>query len=396
LGYRIPVDFGIVAISFKKRGRRMTVELTIEQKDVIDKLAKGVKSNKPLQTCGGYAGTGKTTIVRTLRNKLNRCKVCAYTGKAADVLKRKGVDASTIHSLIYEPVVDSFGNVEFALREFLECDSIIIDEASMVSREIFKDLESFGLPLICVGDHGQLPPVSGNGFNLMENPEYRLEEVHRNAGDIAHFANHIRQGFDIQDFRKSDQISFVYNMNDDVLSEVDQVICAYNKTRVQINQQIRAKLGYKPKNMITVGEKVMCLRNSKRVGIFNGMQGRVKSFVFDKGRLYIDFDANGFFPRLEVDISSFNSEKPDFDHDPDSPHPFEYAYCITCHKAQGDEWDVVCVVEQKCDKWDHIRWLYTAVSRAKSKVVLVPADKRKTNTNKIDLNNPDVKEMFGL
>lgn len=369
----------------------MSVDLTAEQKHVIDMLVKGVKAKKLLQTLGGYAGTGKTTIVRTLRNRLNRFKVCAYTGKAADVLKRKGVDASTIHSLIYELRVDSYGNAEFVLREALDCEGIIVDEASMVSREIFKDLESFGIPLICVGDHGQLPPVSGNGYNLMDNPEYKLEEVHRNAGDIAHFANHIRQGLDPQDFPKSDQIEFVYDTNSKILSEVDQVICAYNATRVKINKQIREVLGYK--NLITVGEKVMCLRNSKRVGIFNGMQGRVKDFQFDNGRLYIDFDANGFYPRLEVDMTSFNAEKPDFDHDPESAHPFEYAYAVTCHKSQGDEWDKVCVVEQKCDKWDHIRWAYTAASRAKQKVFWVPHTKRKA---KIDITDPSLKEMFGL
>lgn len=369
----------------------MSIELTKEQKYVIDMLVKGVKAKKPVQTLGGFAGTGKTTIVRTLRNKLNRFKVCAYTGKAVDVLKRKGVDASTIHSLIYEIQINSHGDSEFVLREALDCDGIIVDEASMVSLEIFRDLESFDIPLICVGDHGQLPPVSGGGFNLMENPEYKLEEVHRNAGDIAHFANHIRMGLDPQDFRKSDQIQFLYDMNSNILTEVDQVICAYNATRVKLNKQIREKLGMK--NIITIGEKVMCLRNSKRFGIFNGMQGRVKNFSFEKGKLLIDFDANGFFPRLEVDVTSFNSEKPNFDHDPDSAHPFEYAYAITCHKAQGDEWDRVCVVEQKCDKWDHIRWAYTAASRAKQKVVWVPATKRKAT---VDVTDPSLKKMFGL
>lgn len=369
----------------------MSVDLTAEQKHVIDMLVKGVKARKPLQTLGGYAGTGKTTIVRTLRNRLNRFKVCAYTGKAADVLKRKGVDASTIHSLIYEPRVDAHGNVEFALRETLDCDGIIVDEASMVSKEIYRDLDSFGIPLICVGDHGQLPPVSGGGFNLMEHPEYKLEEVHRNAGDIAHFANHIRMGLDPQDFRQSDQIQYLYDMNSDILTQVDQIICAYNATRVKLNKQIRAKLGFK--NLVTVGEKVMCLRNSKRVGVFNGMQGRVKDFVFEDGRLFIDFDANGFYPRLEIDMTSFNSEKPDFDHDPESAHPFEYAYAVTCHKSQGDEWETVCVIEQKCDKWDHTRWAYTAASRAKSKVIWVPATRRKA---KIDVSDPSVKEMFGL
>lgn len=367
----------------------MSIVLTDEQNHVINVLIKGAKS-KELQTVGGLAGTGKSTIVHTLRNRLGRFKVCAYTGQAASVLRNKGVDASTIHSLIYEPKVDSYGNVEFVLKETLDCDGIIVDEASMVSREILGDLKHFKIPLICIGDHGQLPPVSGN-FNLMEFPDHKLEEVHRNAGDIAHFANHIRQGLDPQDFPKSDRIHFLYDTKSDVLSEVDQVICAYNATRVKINRQIREKLGFK--NLLTIGERIMCLRNSKRFGLFNGMQGEVRNFVFEKGRLFIDFDSNGFFPRLEIDVTSFNAEKPDFDHDPESPHPFEYAYTTTCHKSQGGEWDTVCVIEQKCDKWDHTRWAYTAASRAKQKIYWIPANKRKV---KIDVNDPELKKMMGL
>ena len=126
----------------------MSIVLTDEQNHVINVLIKGAKS-KELQTVGGLAGTGKSTIVHTLRNRLGRFKVCAYTGQAASVLRNKGVDASTIHSLIYEPKVDSYGNVEFVLKETLDCDGIIVDEASMVSREILGDLKHFKIPLIC-------------------------------------------------------------------------------------------------------------------------------------------------------------------------------------------------------------------------------------------------------
>lgn len=370
----------------------MTIELTKEQHNVIKNLIKGIKNKKKVQSLGGYAGTGKSLVVKHLKESLPNFKVCAYTGKAVDVLKRKGIEASTIHSLIYEPVADEYGNVEFLLKRFLDADGIIIDEASMVGKEIFKDLQYFKIPLICVGDHGQLPPVSGGNFNLMEKPEYKLETVHRNAGDIAHFAEHIRNGLDPFDFSKSPQIEFVHNMNDDILSNVDQVICAYNITRVGINKKIRQKL--KMKDLINVGEKVMCLRNSKRSGIFNGMQGIVLDYRFTKGRLYIDFESNGFcYANLEIDPTAFNKEKPEFDHDPDSPHPFEYAYCITCHKSQGDEWDDICVIEQKCVNWDHIRWAYTAASRARNKVYWIPANKPKS---KIDTENPDIREMFGL
>src|SRR5262249_34437968 len=118
--------------------------------------------------------------------------------KAAHVLRGKGIDASTIHSLIYKPGdEDDKGNVKWIKADGLDCHGVIVDEASMVSEEIHNDLRSFGLPLIFVGDHGQLPPVQrsdGRASNLMDRPALTLQKVHRNAGEIAHFAEFIRQG----------------------------------------------------------------------------------------------------------------------------------------------------------------------------------------------------------
>src|SRR5262249_23627577 len=150
-----------------------------------------------VQTLGGFAGTGKTTLIRTLSKARPMFACAAYTGKAANVMKKKGLlGASTIHSLIYRPWKDEEGNTVWSLGgkyELEGCEGFIIDEASMVSSEIDNDLRSFGLPIIYVGDHGQLEPIGGTKFNPMANPMYKLEEVHRNAGEIAHFAAHIRK-----------------------------------------------------------------------------------------------------------------------------------------------------------------------------------------------------------
>jgi exodeoxyribonuclease-5 len=372
-----------------KKGSDMTIELTKEQLDVGEKIIKGIKNRKAITTLGGFAGIGKSTLVRYIKDKLPNFKVCAYTGKAVDVLRRKGIDASTIHSLIYEPVTDKNGNVEFVLKAHLDCDGIVIDEASMISKEIDYDLCSFRIPLIYVGDHGQLPPITGN-YNLMEHPEYRLETVHRNAGDIAHFAEHIRKGYEPLTFRKSPQITFSYNI-EEVMNSADQVICAFNRTRVEINKKIRKSLGFT--ELVHNGEKVMCLRNSKRAGIFNGMQGHVRDYSFRHGRLFINFVSNLVNYNLEIDPSAFNKEKVDFSTDPDDPHPFEYAYAATCHKCQGSGFPSICVIEQKCDKWDHIRWSYTAASRAEKHVFWIPADKSKANIN---INDPSIQAIFGL
>lgn len=347
------------------------VKLTDEQESVKQEI---LKFGKPIQRLGGVAGSGKTTVISHLIEDLPEFAVCAFTGKAANVLRKKGIDASTIHSLIYKPMLDHSGKIVirdgspvFVLATELDCDGIIVDEASMVSKEIYKDLCSFNIPLIFVGDHGQLEPV-GEGINVMAQPDFVLETVHRNAGEIAFFAEHIRNGNNPMAWRSGGKVIFMDKMSAwENYREVDQIICAYNATRVAVNQAVRKMLGYT--GTMVVGERIMCLRNSKTHFLFNGMQGFVKDIV---KRNKIVFSANEMDLNVSVDKHFFNCEKYDFtDIGKDGPHPFDYAYCITAHKSQGDEWPVVMVLEQKCKNWSHVRWSYTCASRAKEKLIWV-------------------------
>ena len=75
----------------------------------------------------------------------------------------------------------------------------------MVSEDIFRDLLSYNLPLVFIGDHAQLEPI-GNGFNIMQKPDYVLETIHRNASTIAKFANHLRQGNSPESFTEFDDM----------------------------------------------------------------------------------------------------------------------------------------------------------------------------------------------
>ncbi len=340
--------------------------LTEEQKTVVRNLIKN-RSKDQLQTLGGYAGTGKTTIINTIAEVLSDWKICAYTGKAANVLRKKGLsDASTIHSLIYKPVQGPRG-IEFALKgsEEIMCDGFIVDEASMVSKEIYEDLVSFDLPIIFVGDHGQLEPV-GQDVNVMSNPMFRLETVHRNAGEIAHFAEHLRKGRLARTFQADDKVEFIApdEVSDEVMLTANQMICAYNRFRVGKNDHMRRVRGYT--KLLEKGEKIMCLRNNKAMGLFNGMQGEV---VRTKRDCKMDFKAGGMiFEDIRYDPNQFGKERNQFEFGSDTPHPFDYADTITCHKSQGDEWENLLVFEQECDKWDHKRWTYTAASRGKEKV----------------------------
>jgi exodeoxyribonuclease-5 len=113
----------------------------------------------------------------------------------------------------------------------------------------------------------------------------------------------------------------------------------------------------------------MCLRNSRQYGLFNGMQGTVRRV----GKKWFDFEFDGsVFTDLRYDRRQFGNEKaPTYGNYDPHIHPFDYAYCITCHKAQGDEWGRVLVYEQHCPYWDQRRWNYTAASRAKDRLYWV-------------------------
>jgi len=350
-------------------------ELTDEQQEVAECVIKDIKHKQEV-TLSGYAGTGKTTLIRHLKDCLPGFAVCAFTGKAANVLRKKGLgEAATVHSLIYIPVPEEKNQVHFELREHVEYNGFLVDESSMLNAELYEDLRSFGKPMIFVGDHGQLEPV-GNNPNLMKDPDYKLEKVHRNAGEIAHFAEWIRMGKNPEEFPTEGKVQFVpaYHKkavlgSKKVMEAADQIICAYNKTRVDINVKVRSFLGYEKK--VQVGERVMCLRNNKKIGLFNGMQGWVtylhKGNVFD-----IDTDI-GKFKRVCYHPDVWGTEKMPQDIDLDGTNPFDWAYCCTCHKSQGDEWSIVLVLEQVCKMWDHIRWSYTAASRAKEQLIWVGA-----------------------
>lgn len=350
------------------------LKLTEEQKNAVDYL---LSFKNQVQTMGGYAGTGKTCVVSYLHKTLGDWDVCAFTGKAANILRKRGIkSASTIHSLIYEAeknpdgslATDSYGSPIFVLKGNVDCKGFIVDEASMVSDELFQDLCYFKKPIIFVGDHGQLEPV-GRDLNLMEKPDVTLETIHRNAGNIARFAEFIRTGHRPAAFRFQypENIEFIKQKTmEDRYLDVDQIICAYNKTRVRVNEVVRRKLNYDPAWPVE-GEKLMCLRNNRDRGLFNGMQGKLHSFGKAKNHINFYSDYNSF--DVYFDPSTLGQEKPEISTNRQDPDPFEYAYCITTHKSQGDEWNKVMVIEQVCKNWNHWRWAYTAASRAKEHLI---------------------------
>jgi exodeoxyribonuclease-5 len=344
-----------------------------------------LRFGKREQSLGGFAGTGKSTVVAELIRRLPDFRVCAYTGKAADVLRRKGVEAETIHSRIYRPVevewIDEEGNLhrtthwEKRAPEDFDGAGFIVDEASMVDRDLYEDLLSYDLPIIFVGDHGQLPPVARSDFNPMLNPDITLETIHRHAGEIPRFAEFVRKGNPPSEWRKHKGCSGtpvrfvtpaerVAGMED----EADQTIVAFNQMRVELNMDRRARLGFPPDHPPVPGDRVMCLQNNRPLGVFNGQQGHI--VAIDPDRELLVFRAGGADFEVPYLPAAFHALER-LERDPDGRIPFDYAYAVTCHKSQGDEWNHVFVVEQRCRHWEHARWVYTAATRARERLTWV-------------------------
>src|SRR6188508_2082211 len=149
----------------------------------------------------GYAGTGKTTLAQHIAEAVDgEVKYAAFTGKAASVMRGKGChNASTIHSLIYRARESGEEVPNFDLWDEAPASKaalIIIDECSMVDAELGRDLLSFGVPLLVLGDPAQLPPIAGGGFFTEHDPDAMLTEVHRQAQDdpIVRLSMQVRAG----------------------------------------------------------------------------------------------------------------------------------------------------------------------------------------------------------
>ncbi len=364
------------------------------------------KTPSPYLTVGGYEGVGKTTLVSIFRKIIHKknpkIKVafCSFTGRAARVLSTnlKKVDAiyskdfvGTIHSLIYSPMINSKQQITgWKLKDELKYDLIVVDEASMVNKKIWQDLLGFSIPIIAVGDHGQLPPIEGK-FNLMENPQIRLEIIHRQAADnpIIKMSQYARETGQIPVGRFGVGVEKIDKANYDAQEKVEGllrkyssdmiVLTGYNKTRVQINKFVREGLGFETSSPQT-GDRVICLKNNHKKGIYNGMLGYIEKINKENKdwlRAEIKMDGEEYSYEGLIYADQFGNEKP-YNFSKSRGRAlgdlFDFGYGLTVHKAQGSQAKRAVVFEERFPKMDDDmwrRWLYTAVTRAEEELFVV-------------------------
>lgn len=361
-------------------GPRKRLNWSPQQRQALRVIGKWVRDpDRQVARLFGVAGTGKSTLAAHLAKDVEDVRYAAFTGKAASVMRAKGcVGASTVHSLIYQPVEDpETGKITFRLNEdssLRDADLLILDEASMIPEDMGKDLMSFGVPILVLGDPGQLPPVHGAGF-FMGEPDVLLTEVHRQAKDspIIQLATTVRTGGSLLpgEYGTSRVVDRGV-LSDEEILKADQVIVGTNRTRQAYNRRIRQLLGRTSK-LPMVGERLICLKNDRLKGIYNGGMYEVRSVITTRDFVLMDVAGDGVEAEVMVRKEFFLGMAENLKwEDLRVGQQFDYGYAVTCHKAQGSQWDNTIVYDEGfCFRENAQRWTYTAITRASDRVTVV-------------------------
>jgi exodeoxyribonuclease-5 len=368
-----------------------------QQQEGIDKITDWfADGDRQVFRLFGYAGTGKTSLARHIVEQLGleRVSYGAFTGKAAYVLRTKGCEgASTVHSLIYQPVekvreqlnqlraklptvTDPFerqqilddiqreqakvDSPDWILREESELDFtslLVLDEVSMVGERMARDLLSYGCKVLCLGDPAQLPPVDGGGYFINAAPDHLLTEIHRSALDspVTRMATTIRNSQPGQrDYGVTGQDGDSGRLNRLTIGDLlnfDQVLVGRNATRWQAVHLLRALRGLTGQ-LPQPGDRVIALANSSEAEVFNGQQFDVLDSAAgdreDRYQLMVrDDEGTERFLTVWADgFKDLEGEKRAKREGRGSIVAATWGQAITTHKSQGSQWPRVLVIDE--------------------------------------------------
>lgn len=431
----------------------MLPTLSDHQMDAVNAARNWFKNN-PLDRhfyLGGYAGTGKSTLLPVLIDALgvypSDIAFMAPTGKAARVMRQKLREAEiyaeckTIHSSIYMPrqqkaealekqkdaleleidqrilegddpaelytkleIVNAELNEAYIENEgpkfFFNMDSpvftkklILCDEASMVGKHIADDLYKIGVPLIAIGDPGQLPPVKDDAGLTDRDPDFFLTEIHRQAADnpIIWLSQLARNHEDIPLGNYGDAVRVVRRRDDDLTfnPEVDvQVLVGTHKKRWNVNQGIRNMLGYTTSGPCASEPLLICKNSRNTPSLINGAAVVCSEDTGDLVKGIASFplkitEEDGTERTIQacqgIFEETFLKQKDGFSCDVQAAwkakrlaEHVDWGWAMTCHKAQGSQWSSVVVHdESSVFREDAAKWLYTAITRAADKLMIV-------------------------
>jgi exodeoxyribonuclease-5 len=401
----------------------MTHNWAPQQQAAIDQVRTWLHSEDPATPqvfhIFGYAGTGKTTLAKSLVEEVEgQVLFGAFTGKAALVLQSKGCSgAMTIHQMIYLPrdkSAERYAKLQVELNatddperqrelalELAEekinlrrpsftrnLDSpvrgaalVVLDEVSMIGETIAKDLLDYGTRVLALGDPAQLPPVKDAGYFTNVEPEVMLTEIHRQAegSPIIDLATRVRMRQQIPMGNYGEcRVIPKGTLSIHELAAHDQIIVGRNVTRTAINSMIRKEVRGVTSHLPLAGDKLVCLRNNRQTGLLNGSQWIVTSSeIMDDDRVQLWIHAadsqdpyvfpviafRHYFEGREAEIPHYEMREAEH---------FDYGYAITCHKSQGSQWSNIAIVnESACFRDQASKWLYTAITRAAERLTLI-------------------------
>lgn len=379
------------------------IVLTAKQEEALKIAVSRYTIGMPYTVIAGYAGSGKSTLVKFIISALNipdeRVAYVAYTGKAANVLKNKGCpNATTAHKLLYHARQTKNGNYIFTPKKVLDADYdlIVVDEVSMLPQELWYQLLSHGVYVLAMGDPGQLSPIADETNTVLDNPHIFLDEIMRQAQEsaIIRLSMHIREGKDFRLFPTvSGEVRIIPHRwqfvdENQTLLQASQILCGTNAQRYELNDKVRKMLGRGP--VPEPEDKIIGLKNhwddvsDQGNALTNGAIGNIiplehyiqtypsiakfrnwestdillADFVTDDGdtfhNLPIDYKClTTNNPSLtgaqEYTLGSYNKalEKKVEAYGYSSmqpliiPYNFNYGYAITTWKAQGSEYPYV-------------------------------------------------------
>lgn len=392
------------------------MELSQEQTDAFDAVMAFHKTEIQEFVLDGYAGTGKTTLAKYLADAFGPDNVsfCAFTGKAANVLREKGcADANTLHSNLYQLISHDKEGIELLEKSIDESRKsgnstlasqlsdelaerrmkhlqpkyqlnmhsklkdkslVIVDEYSMLGDKLIADLRKVAKKILYIGDSFQLPPVKDE---CSLKPDYKMVEIHRQALDSAIIRNSmkIRQGETLIFCQEND---FDYlpkrQVAPELYSSVDQIIVGVNKTRMEWNKRFRQLRGIDPNSLPKKDEKLICLKNNHEAKLFNGMVGTAARDAKRKNKDFytLDFENSSGLNVWIGDTEGTGAKYDAYNKLHQSLDRFDFGYAITAHKSQGSEFENVLVYNQPIGKGiERQRWLYTSLTRARKHCTLV-------------------------
>jgi len=270
---------------------------------------------------------------------------------------------------------------------------LVCDEASMVGSTIADDLRSFGIPILVMGDPGQLQPVGDAPGFTDRAPDFFLSEIHRQAKDnpIIALATMVREGKFLKAGKMGGGVEIVDRIRDTATYDQNreaQIIVGTNKRRWMVTSKLRKVLGYNSTGPCA-GEPLLICKNSRNVPDL--VNGTFVNCVHDAGFLEEGHDSFKLLIEDEFGVqrsvlayqgmfeehtllkkgAATAPKNQAFRARIDSEH-VDWGWAITCHKSQGSQWDDVILHDESAvfkDEW--MKWLYTGVTRAAKRLTVV-------------------------